>query len=98
MYLNILKGHQKWMFIDIFFLFDSQSRGSHWLPLYDWQTATVWVQHLPLCSTEETKSPTSWMLWGWADKHTIFIFGWTIPLSVICMHMHTLKSTDKYSL
>ncbi len=22
----------------------SQSRGSHWLPLYDWQTATVWVQ------------------------------------------------------
>ncbi len=42
----------------------SQSRGSHWLPLYDWQTATVWVKNLRLCSTEETTSPTSWMPWG----------------------------------
>ncbi len=41
-------------------LFDSQSRGSHWLPLYDWQTATVWVKNLRLCSTEET----SLMPWG----------------------------------
>ncbi len=36
----------------------------HWLPLYHWQTATVWVKNLRLCSTEETKSPTSWMPWG----------------------------------
>ncbi len=34
-----------------------------------------------LCSTEETKSPTSWMPLGYADKHHIFIFGWTIPLT-----------------
>ncbi len=26
------------------------------------------------------KSPTSWMPWGYADKHHIFIFEWTIPL------------------
>ncbi len=43
--------------------FDSQSRESHWLTLYDWQTAAVWVKK-SLCSTEETKSPTSWMPWG----------------------------------
>ncbi len=36
-------------------------RGSHWLTLYDWQTAKVWVNNLRLCSTEEIKSPTSWM-------------------------------------
>ncbi len=37
--------------------FDSQSRGSHWLPLYDCQrqTVTVLVKHF-VCSTEETKS------------------------------------------
>ncbi len=45
-------------------VFFSQSRESHWLPLYDWQTATVWVKNLCLCSTEETKSPTSWMPLG----------------------------------
>ncbi len=44
--------------------FDSQSHEAHWLQLYDWQTATVWVTNLNLCSTEETNSPTSWMsLW-----------------------------------
>ncbi len=42
----------------------SQSRESHWLPLYNWQTATVWVKNINLCSTEETKSPTSWMPCG----------------------------------
>ncbi len=50
--------------LSVYVFFYSQSRGSHWLPLYDWQTATVWVKNLCLCSTEETKSPTSWMPWG----------------------------------
>ncbi len=50
--------------LSVYVFFFSQSRGSHWLPLYDWQTATVWVKNLRLCSTEETKSPTSWMPWG----------------------------------
>ncbi len=31
---------------------------------YDWQTATGWVKNLRWCSTEETKSPTSWMTLG----------------------------------
>ncbi len=35
------------------------THGSDWLPLYVWQTAMVWVKNLCLCSTEETKSPTS---------------------------------------
>ncbi len=47
-------------FVGVCFFY-SQSRGSHWLPLYDWQTGTV--KNLCLCSTEETKSPTSWMPW-----------------------------------
>ncbi len=62
--------------------FYSQSRGSHWLLLYDWQTATVWVKNLRLCSTEETKSPTSWMPWG-KQITSHFHFGWTIPLSLL---------------
>ncbi len=48
-----------WFCLCMFFF--SQSRESHWLQLYDWQTATVWVKNLCLCSTEEKNSPTSWM-------------------------------------
>ncbi len=50
-------------FVSVCF-FDFPSRESHWLQLYDWLTATVWVKNLCMCSTEETKSPTSWMPWG----------------------------------
>ncbi len=45
-----------------------------------WLT-TDWVKNPCLCSTEETKSPTSWMpCRGSADKHHIVISEWTIPL------------------
>ncbi len=49
--------------LSVYVFLVSQSRGSHWLPLYDWQTTMVWVKNIRLCSTEETKSPTSWMPW-----------------------------------
>ncbi len=68
---------------DCFDCFDSQSRGSHWLPLYDWQTATVWVKYLCLCSTEETKSPTSWMPWGKQINITFSFFGVNYPCNPI---------------
>ncbi len=51
-----------WICLCMFFY--SQRFCAHWLPLNDWQTATVWVKNLRLCSTEEIKSPTSWMPWG----------------------------------
>ncbi len=50
--------------LSVYVFFFSQSREYHWLTLYDWQTAAVWVKNLLLCSTEETKSPTSWMPLG----------------------------------
>ncbi len=34
--------------LSVYVFFVSQSRESHWLPLYDWQTATVWVKNLLL--------------------------------------------------
>ncbi len=40
-------------------------RDSHlYLPLYDWQTRTVWPKNIKIGSTEEKKTPTSWMPWG----------------------------------
>ncbi len=39
-YLSLLQG----CWIEIVFL--SQSSESHWLPIYDWQTATFWVKNL----------------------------------------------------
>ncbi len=38
--------------------FSFQRFCAHWLALYDWQTATVWVKNLRLCSTEK-----NWMPW-----------------------------------
>ncbi len=58
----IVTSHRFNLVLSVYvFCFVSQSRGSHWLTLYDWQTATVRVNNLRLCSTEEIKSPTSWM-------------------------------------
>ncbi len=35
-----------------------------YLPLYDWQTRTVWPKNIKIGSTEEKKTPTSWMPLG----------------------------------
>lgn len=45
----------------VYVFFDSQSHDSYSFPLYNWQTAMVCVRNLCLCSTKETKPPTSWM-------------------------------------
>ncbi len=38
-------------------------------------------EYLPLCSAEQTHSYGFGTTWGWVNDDTIFIFGWTIPLS-----------------
>ncbi len=76
--------HHPFGFVCVCFIY-SQSRGSHWLPLYDWQIAMVWVKTFCLCS-EETKSPTSRMPWGKQINITFSFFGWTIPLITEIVH------------
>jgi len=41
--------------------------GDHRPPLYDWQTRTVWPKDIKIETTVETKTPTSWMTWGWVN-------------------------------
>ncbi len=45
-------------------LFPSYRDGHLYLPLYDWQTRTVWPKNIKIGSTEEKKTPTSWMPLG----------------------------------
>ncbi len=45
-------------------LFPSYRDGHLYLPLYDWQTRTVWPKNIKIGSTEEKKTPTSWMSLG----------------------------------
>ncbi len=40
-------------------------------------------EYLPLCSAEQTHSYRFGSTWGWVNDDRIFIFGWTIPLSVL---------------
>ncbi len=57
--------HEPQGLIWFFLCFFSQSCGAHWLLLYDWQTATVWVKHLCV----QLKKVASWMpCRGGADK------------------------------
>ncbi len=42
-------------------LFPSYRDSDLYLPLYDWQTRTVWPKNIKIGSTEEKKTPTSWM-------------------------------------
>ncbi len=39
-------------------------------------------EYLPLCSAEQRHSYRFGTTWGWVNDDRIFIFGWTIPLSV----------------
>ncbi len=45
-------------------LFPSYRGSDLYLPLYDWQTRTVWPKNIKIGSTEEKKTPTSWMALG----------------------------------
>ncbi len=45
-------------------LFPSYRNSDLYLPLYDWQTRTVWPKNIKIGSTEEKKTPTSWMPLG----------------------------------
>ncbi len=39
-------------------------------------------KYLPVCSEEQTHSYRFGTTWDWVNDDRIFIFGWTIPLSV----------------
>ncbi len=39
-------------------------------------------KYLPLCSAEQRNSNRFGTTWGWVNDDRIFIFGWTIPLSI----------------
>ncbi len=45
-------------------LFPSYRDSDLYLPLYDWQTRMVWPKNIKIGSTEEKKTPTSWMPFG----------------------------------
>ncbi len=45
-------------------LFPSYRDSDLYLPLYDWQTRTVWPKNIKIGSTEEKRTPTSWMSLG----------------------------------
>ncbi len=45
-------------------LFPSYRDSDLYLPLYDWQTRTVWPKNIKIGSTEEKKTPTSWIPLG----------------------------------
>ncbi len=45
-------------------LFPSYWDSDLYLPLYDWQTRTFWPKNIKIGSTEEKKTPTSWMPLG----------------------------------
>ncbi len=40
-------------------------------------------EYLPLCSADQINSYRFGTTWGWVNDK-IFIFGWTIPLSICC--------------
>ncbi len=56
-------GHQCVDF-SVHVLFPSYRDSDLYLPLYDWQTRTVWPKNIKIGSTEEKKTPTSWMPLG----------------------------------
>ncbi len=47
------------------------------------QVSYCYLGFLHICSDEETNSSTSWMAWRWVHFKQIFIFGRTIPLTII---------------
>ncbi len=53
-------------------------------PIHWWSIGKQWcnAKFLQICSDEETNSFTSWMAWGWVYFQQMFIFEWTISLSL----------------
>ncbi len=49
-------------------------------------------EYLPLCSAEQTHSYRFGNTWGWVNYDRIFIFGWTIPLSVLMLWSQSIRS------
>ncbi len=45
-------------------------------------------KYLPLCSAEQRHSYRFGTTWGWVNDDSIFIFGWTIPLSIKYQHSY----------
>ncbi len=43
-------------------------------------------KYLNLCSEDEQRSYGFGMTWGWVINDRIFIFGWTIPLTINIIH------------
>ncbi len=76
------------------FLFANMS--SRWLTFYESLRTTVLAKNL--FTTEEKKSPTSWMTWQWVHKQLIFIFGWIIPVKLVYLSTKTRMIAFKMAL
>ncbi len=75
---------QFWGTIDFHSIYYSYY-GSQWCPKTAW--LQTFFKYLPLCSAEQRHSYRFGTTWGWVNDDTIFIFGWTIPLSrLLCVH------------
>ncbi len=64
-------------------LFPSYRDSDLYLPLYDWQTRTVWPKNIKIGSTEEKRHLHLGCPWGKLIDNHILISKWTIPLSSI---------------
>ncbi len=94
-----------WLLVDYYDVFisflDSHSEGTYSLQRIHWWARHVMLKYLQICSDEEISSPTSSIDSGWVHFLQIFIFGWTIPLTVSLQERgvgqmgHPDKSEDK---
>ncbi len=61
-------------------LLDLEPFGPHWSPLYGEKSWNIFIKNLNFFSTEERKTWTSWMTWGWVNYQQKFFQKWTTPL------------------
>ncbi len=48
-------------------------------------------KYVPLCSAEQRNSYRIGTTWGWVNDDRIFIFGWTIPLSLLVFQRQKIQ-------
>ncbi len=74
-------------------LFPSYRDSDLYLPLYDWQTRTVWPKNIKIVSTEEKRHLHLGCPWGKLIDAKILISKWTIPLNEIKIKTSELFNT-----
>jgi len=63
---------------------------SLWTSMEEWSALRFHQKYLNLCSEDERSSYGVGTTWGWVNTDRIFIFGWTVPLTV-CLKPFALR-------